>query len=738
LGISCAGLNCIATGDTIDTSNQISSPLLYQSQDMGADFVQEYLPTPPTGQTYVLYGAYCFTDGSCYVTGGVGSSSTISYGAIFENTPTRLICPPLPVPQLPSGANPAPPGSKTVVITYNTPYPLGAAVISNLQPGVTYMIEMSAGNSLGEGCMVAPVPAVVTIDSSSNCSGCGGPVSLHQSCTLVVFCSNGPVQEYPRVFLIFWGVDSGTVANRIALTNLFSDLSSSGYRDLLGQYGVKRYGGAQGYYYDTTPPSRNSFPGSLHNPHNNTTTADNNIAKEIKRVVTRGTCSNNWENCWHMSKPSSQRGVGDGGWLNTQFVVVPYAGAYISPLLGNMGHKGACAYHYYSNNYIFDFVPDPGNSWETGNCQYVDEQGYSFGGDFTANLTEYASHEFAEAATDPFGNAWHASNGNEIGDICLNKNMNSSQQAYVPGSTKVVAQLLWSNRAFSGNGGCVGAEVNGYWQVAANGQVFAFGSAPYLGSISAQFPALIADMASTPDGKGYWLVGTDGSVYTFGNARYYGSIPYGTIPGSGCKIGNAACPTPITSMASTPDGKGYWLLGSNGSVYTYGDATFHGAEGIFPGNYAVSISSTPDGHGYWITDNAGNSYPFGDAPYLGQVGYPGNSQPNSIISSRFEANAYGFWAADELGGVYTDNTRSYNSLANQGTLVSSMSSVFEDQGYYLNTYFGFIYPFGPRAAFFGNAGWICNATTGSTTYEQALSCVLEHSSYPLEAMAVTP
>ncbi len=45
---------------------------------------------------------------------------------------------------------------------------------------------------------------------------------------------------------------------------------------------------------------------------------------------------------------------------------------------------------------------------------------------------------------------------------------------------------------------------------------------------------------------------------------------------------------------------------------------------------------------------------------------------------------------------------------------------------------GFIYPFGPRAAFFGNAGWICEAMTRSTTYEQALSCTLEPSSYPLE------
>ena len=153
------------------------------------------------------------------------------------------------------------------------------------------------GNSLGEGCAVASVPAVVTIDSSSNCSRCGGSVSLHQSCTLGIFCSNGPVQEHPRVFLIFWGVDSpssGSVANRIALTNLFSDLSSSGYRDLLGQYGVNRYGGVQGYYYDTTPPSGNSFSGNIHNL-SNTTIADNSIAKEIKKIITRGMCSNNMD-----------------------------------------------------------------------------------------------------------------------------------------------------------------------------------------------------------------------------------------------------------------------------------------------------------------------------------------------------------------------------------------------------------------------------------------------------------
>ena len=33
---------------------------------------------------------------------------------------------------------------------------------------------------------------------------------------------------------------------------------------------------------------------------------------------------------------------------------------------------------------------------------------------------------------------------------------------------------------------------------------------------------IVAAMA-TPDGKGYWLVGSDGGVFSFGDASYYGS-----------------------------------------------------------------------------------------------------------------------------------------------------------------------------------------------------------------------
>ena len=74
-------------------------------------------------------------------------------------------------------------------------------------------------------------------------------------------------------------------------------------------------------------------------------------------------------------------------------------------------------------------------------------------------------------------------------------------------------------------------------------------------------------MASTADGKGYWLVGNDGGVFSYGDAHFYGSM--------GGKHINA----PIVGMAATPDAHGYWLVGSDGGIFTFGDATFYGSTG---------------------------------------------------------------------------------------------------------------------------------------------------------------
>ena len=75
----------------------------------------------------------------------------------------------------------------------------------------------------------------------------------------------------------------------------------------------------------------------------------------------------------------------------------------------------------------------------------------------------------------------------------------------------------------------------------------------------------IAGIARTSDAKGYWLVASDGGIFAFGDAGFHGST------------GNIALNRPVVGMASTPDGKGYWLVASDGGIFAFGDAGFHGS-----------------------------------------------------------------------------------------------------------------------------------------------------------------
>ena len=74
-------------------------------------------------------------------------------------------------------------------------------------------------------------------------------------------------------------------------------------------------------------------------------------------------------------------------------------------------------------------------------------------------------------------------------------------------------------------------------------------------------------MAATADGGGYWLVASDGGVFAFGDARFYGST------------GSIRLNRPVVGMAATPDGGGYWLVASDGGVFAFGDARFYGSTG---------------------------------------------------------------------------------------------------------------------------------------------------------------
>ena len=143
----------------------------------------------------------------------------------------------------------------------------------------------------------------------------------------------------------------------------------------------------------------------------------------------------------------------------------------------------------------------------------------------------------------------------------------------------------------------------GYFMVASDGGVFAFGDAYFAGSCHSIGGCSGSAVAVMPDatGGGYWLVTSTGNVYTFGDAPYFGSPGHGTV----------------TAAVPTPDGLGYLIVLGDGEVFAYGDAPSDGAPATSLFNFldpASSIFSTSDGAGYWVSSALGAVYNFGDAP----------------------------------------------------------------------------------------------------------------------------
>jgi hypothetical protein len=65
-------------------------------------------------------------------------------------------------------------------------------------------------------------------------------------------------------------------------------------------------------------------------------------------------------------------------------------------------------------------------------------------------------------------------------------------------------------------------------------------------------------VSSTPDGRGYWFVASDGGIFSFGDAAFAGSA------------GSLQLTAPVVGMAAGPSRTGYWLVGADGGVFAFG------------------------------------------------------------------------------------------------------------------------------------------------------------------------
>lgn len=245
----------------------------------------------------------------------------------------------------------------------------------------------------------------------------------------------------------------------------------------------------------------------------------------------------------------------------------------------------------------------------------------------------------------------------------------------------------------------------GYWLAQAGGGVYSFGGARFYGSTyslgltglggARPLAAPIVSMARTPDGKGYWLVGADGGVFGFGDAHFYGSLPSHHIVPFG----------PIVSMAATLDGKGYWLLGADGGVFSFGDARYSGRGTDWLSPFA-SMGATLTGY-----DVAGNG--------VGQVWqFPGGarissssgSMPAVVASISGAANTTdgkGAWQVGLDGGVFAFGSAHYfGSLPGMrirpAAPIVAVTATPDDRGYWILGSDGGVFSLGD-AHFYGSA-----------------------------------
>jgi len=187
----------------------------------------------------------------------------------------------------------------------------------------------------------------------------------------------------------------------------------------------------------------------------------------------------------------------------------------------------------------------------------------------------------------------------------------------------------------------------GYWMVGADGGVFAFGDAPFAGAPAGQLRSPAIHLEPTPSGKGYWVLSAAGEVFAFGDAVFRGQL--------------YPIPVHAIGLAPTPTGQGYWIATADAQVFAFGDAIVQAATGPSlpaggsegappkPTGPMVAIASSPDGKGYWLLGRDGGVFSFG-VPFHGSV--PDRQPYGQAVDLRATDSGAGYYVAGTDGAVF--------------------------------------------------------------------------------------
>ncbi len=199
-------------------------------------------------------------------------------------------------------------------------------------------------------------------------------------------------------------------------------------------------------------------------------------------------------------------------------------------------------------------------------------------------------------------------------------------------------------------------------------------------------------VSSVPS-MGYWTVASDGGIFSYGNAAFHGSM--------GGKHLNA----PMVGIASGPRGCGYWTVAADGGIFSYGDSKFHGSMGGKHLNApVVGMAPTPGGNGYWLVASDGGLFAFGTAQFYGSMGGRHLNSPVIGMVPTPDGKGYLLVAAD--GGVFAfGDAHFYGSQGGKplNAPMVSIASTPDDQGYWTVASDGGVFNYGD-ARFYGSMG----------------------------------
>ena len=240
-------------------------------------------------------------------------------------------------------------------------------------------------------------------------------------------------------------------------------------------------------------------------------------------------------------------------------------------------------------------------------------------------------------------------------------------------------------------------------------------------AISASYPGDVIFLPSsgttslvvTPVPHGYWLVGSDGGIFSYGSASFHGST------------GNLALQRPVVGIVSTSDDGGYWLAASDGGVFSFGDTHFYGSIpglGLHPAGSGQSKSlnapivgmvTSKDGDGYLMVASDGGVFAFGDAHFAGSCPGIGGCS-GAAVAVMPDESGNGYWLVTQTGHLYAfGDARYYGAPGNTGSPVTSAVKTPNGGGYWILTADGSVHAYG-NASNYGNTVEASGGTNPAT------------------------